>query len=75
MRSEARDMGKLIGMKNIGVDTAMKLYTVGIRDPRTLRRVGAKDAYQRISDYFSEIDSSLLGMLKGAIQGKRWFRL
>jgi len=74
MQSEAEDMGRLIGMKNIGVDTAMKLYSVGIRNPKTLRRVGAKSAYQRVAQYFDSTDN-LLYVLKGAIQNKRWFRI
>lgn len=72
---EARDMGRLLGMKNIGVDTATRLYAAGIRNPGALRRAGAEEAYRRVSEYFGESDRELLYILKGAITGKKWFQV
>lgn len=64
----------LLGLPNIGRETARLLVQAGIRTPQELRRMGAVEATLRMSVLGPEDPPcrSMLAGLEGAVRGVRW---
>lgn len=64
----------LLGLPNIGRETARLLVQAGIRTPQELRRMGAVEAALRIGVLRPEDPPcrSMLAGLEGAVRGIRW---
>jgi DNA transformation protein len=70
------ERGALERMKNLGPVSAARLQVVGIEGPDDLRRVGAVDAYVRLTRAFpAETTHVSLYALHGAVIDVRWYSL
>lgn len=61
-------MAGLTSMKNIGKELERKLAAVGVDSPEALRELGAKHAFFRLKEVFSQVCLVHLYALKGAIR-------
>lgn len=74
--SDAKKLAKQL--KNIGPVMAAKMIGSGIDSPESLRRIGAKKAFDRMYEYgdrFGDFNSAYLLALEGAIRGCDWAEL
>ena len=70
--------GNLLHLKNIGPKLGRRLGEVGIRSRSDLEKIGAADAYRRLTARFADERLPLcyyLYSLQGAIEGRDWREL